>query len=84
MMRPFVTMPAELMPFMARPATGRHGRSPPGLVEPGDQPCERGDVAVVPAGQPLGQAIPDGLRGSRQMLLPGGGKGGHAAVIVIA
>jgi hypothetical protein len=57
----------------------RYGRSRPALVEPGDQLRERGDVAVVPAGQPPGQAIPDGLRGGSQVLLPGGGKSEHAA-----
>jgi len=44
------------------------------LVEPADHVTKRGDVAVVPVGQPLGEPAPHGLGGGGQVLLPGGGQ----------
>jgi hypothetical protein len=43
-------------------------------VEPVDQLGQDGDVAVVPVGEPIGEAISDGLGGHRQVLLPGDGE----------
>ncbi len=49
------------------------------MVEPRDELGEGGDVTIVPASQPFGETIPDGLPGGVQVLPPGGGQGQHVA-----